>query len=191
MKKLLPIILLVFASQLLNAQCGIVGIIGEVTEWSDDLIMTNDLTDLNKYTFELNLLAGDDTSDPADGIVELKFRQNLDWAVNWGAADFPSGTATEGGANIPVPVGNYLVEFDCSTGAYSFTSLTCGKVGLVGEMTGWSAEPDIAMTRDAANPEMWTGFIALLAGDDTDASGFVDLKFRENSDWTVNCRKWR
>ncbi len=185
MKKLLPIVLFFLVANFSNAQSTIVGLIGEFTGWSEDAIMTNDLTDLNKYTFELNLLPSDDTNDPQDGIVEMKFRENLDWGTNWGAADFPSGTATVNGANIPVPVGNYLVEFDKSTGAYSFTS-RCGQVSIIGELTGWG--DDINLTRDAANPDMWTGFIGLTAGSDTNdpADGIVELKFRQNADWGVN-----
>ena len=50
----------------------------------------------------------------------MKFRQNNSWAVNYGAADFPSGTGTLNGANIiPIP-GTYSVHFNRVTGAYSF-----------------------------------------------------------------------
>ncbi|MFN8273257.1 MAG: T9SS type A sorting domain-containing protein [Flavobacteriaceae bacterium] len=49
-----------------------------------------------------------------------KFRQNNDWAFNWGAADFPAGTATQGGANIATVAGDYSVTFDRVTGAYMF-----------------------------------------------------------------------
>ncbi len=49
-----------------------------------------------------------------------KFRQNNDWAVNWGAADFPAGIATQGGANIATVAGDYSVTFDRVTGAYMF-----------------------------------------------------------------------
>lgn len=49
-----------------------------------------------------------------------KFRQNNDWAVNWGAADFPAGIATQGGANIATVAGDYSITFDRVTGAYMF-----------------------------------------------------------------------
>ena len=30
----------------------------------------------------------------------IKFRANNDWAINWGAVEFPAGIGTQGGANI-------------------------------------------------------------------------------------------
>jgi hypothetical protein len=58
------------------------------------------------------------TMDLVDG--EAKFRANDGWVFNWGAADFPSGTGTINGANIPVPAGSYTIKFNVNTGAYSF-----------------------------------------------------------------------
>ncbi|MBS7786263.1 SusF/SusE family outer membrane protein [Flavobacterium sp. CYK-55] len=50
-----------------------------------------------------------------------KFRQNNDWATNWGAADFPAGTATPGGANIAVATaGDYGILFNRVSGVYTF-----------------------------------------------------------------------
>lgn len=64
---------------------------------------------------------------------EAKFRQDDSWTVNWGAADFPFGTGTQGGANIPVTAGNYTVNFNRVTGAYSFdTPIIYDNVGLIG-----------------------------------------------------------
>ncbi len=54
----------------------------------------------------------------------LKFRANNAWYINWGSADFPSGTATQGGANIICYAGTYDVNFNSTTGAYSFTGGT-------------------------------------------------------------------
>jgi hypothetical protein len=51
---------------------------------------------------------------------EVKFRQDLDWLVNWGSNTWPSGTGTQGGANIPTVAGTYDVTFNRVTGAYSF-----------------------------------------------------------------------
>jgi hypothetical protein len=54
-------------------------------------------------------------------VGECKFRANNSWVVNWGAADFPSGTATQDGANIVVPEsGTYSVSLNRVTGEYSF-----------------------------------------------------------------------
>jgi len=54
---------------------------------------------------------------------EAKFRQNNDWTVNWGAASFPVGIGTQGGANIPTTAGTYDVTFNRLTGGFSFDVL--------------------------------------------------------------------
>jgi hypothetical protein len=53
---------------------------------------------------------------------EVKFRQDYSWAFNWGASAFPSGTASLNGNNINTIAGNYVVAFNRSTGAFSFSS---------------------------------------------------------------------
>lgn len=50
----------------------------------------------------------------------VKFRQNNSWNVNWGAGDFPTGTATQGGPNVQTVAGSFSVHFNRETGAYSF-----------------------------------------------------------------------
>ncbi len=52
----------------------------------------------------------------------VKFRADTDWAVNWGAEDFPSGVATQDGANIQCVAGTYNVSFRSDTGEYTFSS---------------------------------------------------------------------
>jgi hypothetical protein len=163
------------------ATCGNVGIIGEFNGWAADEWMTRDAASPDNWTSILILTAASDAN--SDGIVELKFRANSDWAFNWGAADFPSGIGLPGGANIPVPVGSYLVTFNCATGAYNFTA-TCGAIALIGEFNGWAA--DFWMTRNATNPNEWTTILSLNAASDGDANGVVEMKFRQNSDWGVN-----
>lgn len=54
---------------------------------------------------------------------EAKFRQNNDWAVNWGAAVFPAGTGIQDGANIPTVAGTYDLLFNRTTGDFSFAPL--------------------------------------------------------------------
>ncbi|MBO3698505.1 SusF/SusE family outer membrane protein [Roseivirga sp. E12] len=89
-----------------------VGIIGSATPtgWDSD-------TDLSfvtgtQYEVTIALTAGD-----------AKFRANDDWGTNWGDTAFPTGTGTQDGANIPIATaGTYLVTFDTSTGAYTFTA---------------------------------------------------------------------
>lgn len=163
------------------SQCGQVGLIGEMTDWADDIMMTRDMNNPDMFT---GFITVDTTNDgDASGFVEMKFRANHDWGTNWGAADFPTGTAVADGANIPVPYGTYHVDFNCTTGEYTFTA-TCGDIGLIGEMTGWA--DDIMMYRHADNIDLFMGMITVDTTMDSDASGFVDMKFRANHDWGTN-----
>jgi hypothetical protein len=55
---------------------------------------------------------------------ECKFRTNNAWAVNFGAAEFPIGVGTQGGANIVIPASStYGVSLNRVTGEYVFTDL--------------------------------------------------------------------
>lgn len=74
--------------------------------------------------------ADTDMTETSDGVYEVtitltaqfaKFRADDDWGVNWGAGDFPSGTGTQDGDNIPIAeAGTYVVTFDTKNGAYNF-----------------------------------------------------------------------
>ncbi|MCB0593205.1 MAG: SusF/SusE family outer membrane protein [Lewinellaceae bacterium] len=88
-----------------------VGIIGSATPggWDSDTDMTPDATDPNVVKVTLDLVDG-----------EAKFRLNNDWPTNWGGADFPSGTGTQDGPNIPVAAGTYDISFNVLTGEYNF-----------------------------------------------------------------------
>ncbi len=50
----------------------------------------------------------------------VKFRANGSWATNWGSVDFPTGTGTQSGVDIPTIAGIYNVTFNRTTGAYNF-----------------------------------------------------------------------
>ncbi len=183
MRKILLLMVLAASMMSFNAmsQCGQVGLIGEMTGWADDIMMSRDMSNPDMFT---GMVSVDTTMDgDASGFVEMKFRANHDWGTNWGSADFPSGTAVQDGDNIPVPYGTYTVSFNCSTGEYAFFA-TCGDISFIGEMTGWV--DDIMMSRDATNPDMFTGMISVDTTMDSDASGFVDMKFRANQDWGTN-----
>jgi len=68
---------------------------------------------------------------------------------------------------------------------FSFQGMSqCGQVSLIGEFNEWNGDHN--MTRNMDNPDLWWTYLTVTAADDTDTSGFVDLKFRENHDWTVN-----
>ena len=51
---------------------------------------------------------------------ELKFAADGAWNDNWGSADFPYGTGTNGGDNIQFVAGSYTVFFNDITGQYYF-----------------------------------------------------------------------
>jgi hypothetical protein len=76
----------------------------------------------------------------------VKFRQDADWAVNWGDAAFPSGTGIQGGSNIPVPAGTYDFSFDITTGDYSFTSVSTGYdvIGFTGGFNAYASVVEMA-----------------------------------------------
>ena len=111
-----------------------IGIIGDATPggWADDTNMFRDPTDTNKYFLTLPLVIG-----------KAKFRANDAWDLSWGATDFPSGigSSAPGSPDIPIPAtGKYLVNFDKSTGAYSFEEeITFATISIIGSATpgGW------------------------------------------------------
>lgn len=128
-----------------------IGIIGSATSagWDSDINMFIDQTDPNKYFITLDLMEG-----------EAKFRQFDDWAVNWGSADFPMGIGEQDGINIPVsPAGEYRVDFDKSTGEYSFEQIiTINSVVIMGS----AGMAD--MTQSPADPNVWTFSGSFAAG---------------------------
>jgi hypothetical protein len=127
-------------------------------------------TDKYTWTITLYLSAG-----------EVKFRASDAWDTNWGGSTFPQGTGVAGGANIPVSsAGYYRVEFNDLTGEYGFTLLTTPEfttVGIIGSGTpgGWDSDTDL--TKDPANPHIWTGTVTLTDG---------EAKFRAENAWTNN-----
>lgn len=150
------------------------GIIGDATpgDWGTDTDMYRpDATKPTEWTAILYLIGG----------KAAKFRADDDWADNWGGADFPTGTGTQGGANIPVSTsGYYKVDYNVSTGAYAFTLLstpTYPTIGIIGSGTpgGWDNDTDL--TQDVNDPHVWTGTITLTDG---------EAKFRADNDWANN-----
>ena len=147
----------------LDAGIQSIGIIGDATPggWGAETPLRKNGD--NTYSIVIGLKGG-----------EAKFRANNDWAVNWGATGFPSGTGTQNGSNIPVAQGLYLVNFDPATGAYSFTPTT---IGIIGDATpgGWG--DDTNMTTDGTDPGLQTITITLTGG---------AAKFRANDSWDFN-----
>jgi hypothetical protein len=141
-----------------------IGIIGSATPggWDND-------TDLRSN--------GDGTFSIVIGLTAgaAKFRANDSWDTNWGASDFPTGTGTQNGPDIPIATpGLYTVTFTPSTGEYKFEAAT---IGIIGDATpgGWGADTDL--TPDPANPAVVTGTLTLTTG---------EAKFRANDDWKFN-----
>ncbi len=131
-----------------------IGIIGSAAPfgWDADVNMFQDPVDTNVYTLRLDLVAG-----------EAKFRQNDDWAINWGAADFPSGIGVQNGLNIPIPMaGEYVITFNKSTGAYNFQLSGFADISIVGDATpgGWST--GTSMT--SSGLDQWSLNISLTDG---------------------------
>jgi type IX secretion system substrate protein/SusE-like outer membrane protein len=145
-----------------------IGIIGDATPggWDEDTDMFQNPEDTNKYFLKIDLKMG-----------ELKFRQDNDWVVNWGATDFPSGTATQDGPNIPIPFdGKYQIDFDKSTGEYNFEEVVdIISVGIIGDATagGWDSDTDL----QKVSADEWSATLELTDG---------EAKFRANDDWAIN-----
>lgn len=101
-----------------------------------------------------------------------KFRQDNNWDINWGAADFPTGTATEGGDAILVNAGNYNITFNLQTLEYSFTYPEIGIIGTA--LNGWTEDIDMQTT----DGNLYT----LMNYDFTDG----EVKFRQDDNWDIN-----
>ena len=133
------------------------------------------------------MLEYDQYSDVFRGIVtllngEMKFRMNNSWNApdkNYGdnGAD---GSLEEGGANINVTEGIYIVTVDLNGLEYTLEKIdhVWGLVG--GAYNNWGATPDAKFTRDWSKPfnDIW------ILNDVTLIDG--EYKFRSNEDWAVN-----
>lgn len=161
-----------------SSECGnfcTMGIIGDATPGGWDVDTDMRLADAAKvdkstWTVTLYLIGGS----------KVKFRANDGWNDNWGGPTFASGTGTPGGADIVVPTsGYYKATFNDESGEYSFVeagTATYGSIGLIGAQSDWAN--DIGdLTQDSNDPHVWTGTMALNAG---------ELKFRANDSWDNN-----
>ncbi len=147
-----------------------IGIIGDATPggWDEDTNMYQDQGDPNKFFVPITLTVG-----------AAKFRKDDDWAVNWGASDFPMGIGTQDGPDIPIDkAGDYMVTLDTMSGEYNFEELiTYETIGIIGDATpgGWDTDTD--MDQDGNDPNKWTVLIELTDG---------SAKFRANDDWVFD-----
>ncbi|MBL4905182.1 MAG: SusE domain-containing protein [Flavobacteriaceae bacterium] len=104
---------------------------------------------------------------------EIKFRENNDWAVNYGDDGSGSGLALNGG-NIAVTAGSYKVTLDLNNLTYAIEDFTIGIVGS--SYNNWGASPDFGLTYDPYS-DVFRGIVTLLDG---------EMKFRMNNDWGTN-----
>ena len=100
----------------------------------------------------------------------LKFSKTMDASTFWGNTAFPMGTATLGGGDIPVPVGNFNMMFNKTTLAYDFQTTP---ISITGDgAMGWGSDVYLTSTDNGIN---FTGAnIVLVNG---------SVKFRSNSSY--------
>ncbi len=108
---------------------------------------------------------------------EIKFRKNNDWGVNLGVGD-AEGTLKEGGENIPVKAGNYLIEVSLKDNTFKLTKIDF-IWGIVGSAApnGWDG-PDVKMSMDYSKEGVWYAKGVVLKDG--------EIKFRANEDWGNN-----
>ncbi|TCP25834.1 uncharacterized protein DUF5019 [Tenacibaculum skagerrakense] len=104
---------------------------------------------------------------------EIKFRENNDWANNFGdnGAD---GTIEAGGDNITVTAGSYKITLNFNDNTYTIEAFSLGIVGSA--YNNWGATPDFMLEYDQYS-DVFRGIVTLLDG---------EMKFRMNNDWAVN-----
>lgn len=143
-----------------------IGIIGSGTGlgWDNgDIDMFQDPVNPDQWSIQVTLLDG-----------ELKFRADNDWPVNWGDTGFPTGTGTLDGPNIPVFAGTWQIDFNATTGVYSFTPVTVGIIGTA-LANGWDSDEDMEASTTEGN--VWSAVKTLMDG---------EAKFRQDDDWPIN-----
>jgi hypothetical protein len=146
------------------AQIGSVGLIGSATPggWDADTDMVRISDD--EWRLEITLI---------DGFA--KFRADDAWDINWGASDFPAGTGIQGGPDIPVVAGDYVVTFNSATGEYLFD--VDSDISIIGDATPGGWDNDTKMYQDQADSNKYFLEVDLVAG---------GLKFRTTGSWDVN-----
>jgi hypothetical protein len=79
----------------------------------------------------------------------VKFRQDYDWATNWGGSTFPSGQGTQNGPDIPTVAGTYDVTLNRVNGTYTFIgTVAFPSIGIWGpavDSQNGYAGPDVDM----------------------------------------------
>ena len=104
---------------------------------------------------------------------EIKFRNNNDWAENWGD-DGNDGTLDSYGANIVVSAGTYKIEVNFSSMTYTMEAYSWGLVGSA-TPNQWNG-PDLMLNYNSYQDD-WRAVVTLGEG---------EVKFRSNNDWALN-----
>ncbi len=105
---------------------------------------------------------------------EIKFRENNDWANNYGSNSSTGGALTAGGGNIAVTAGSYKIVMDLNQLTYTIEPFSLGIVGS--GYNNWGATPDFMLEYDQYS-DVFRGMVTLLDG---------EIKFRMNNDWGTN-----
>lgn len=158
MKKQLHFLFALLLSTQINYS-QIISMIGSTSPSGSWTIDTNMITTDN-ITYTLNNVSITAATDPAT--TGLKFRQDNDWVINWGSANFPSGTGTQGGANILTTAGTYDVTFNRSNGTYTFIPSGFTNIGIWGpavDSQNGFAGPDVDMVTTDGITYTLSGYI--------------------------------
>ncbi|MFD1163855.1 SusE domain-containing protein [Hwangdonia seohaensis] len=140
------------------------GVVGAVTGWGGS-------PDLPFWTTDVDGVLVAYVTLPTG---EIKFRENMDWANNYGDND-ADGTLDDGGANINITTaGSYKITMDLNNLTYTIESFSLGIVG--GAYNEWGATPDFMLEYDQYS-DVFRGIVTLIDG---------EMKFRMNNDWGTN-----
>ena len=105
---------------------------------------------------------------------EIKFRENNDWANNYGSDSSTGGNLVAGGGNLTVSAGAYKIVLDLNNLTYTIENFSLGIVG--GAYNNWGATPDFMLEYDQYS-NVFRGIVNLIDG---------EMKFRMNNDWGSN-----
>jgi hypothetical protein len=101
------------------------------------------------------------------------FRQDNNGMISFGSTGFPNSSGNLNGPSIFIPGGEYFVEFNRHSGAYSFSTPTLGILGTA-TPTGWNSDT-VLLTDDNVN--FYINNMTLTTG---------AAKFRKDGMWTKN-----
>ena len=155
-----------------------VGVVGSNGFAGPDLDLRDDDGD-GVWTYE-GLVVDSSDVGADDGNLRVKFRADDAWDVNWGGGDFPAGTATMGGPDIPVREGTYDVTFVPATGEYNFEARaqSFGSIGILGTALpgGFDTDSDYDLI-DPDEDGTYEIVVGLKDG---------EVKFRADDAWDVS-----